>query len=224
MKFNDCPLRDELRQGMAQYERDTNVSPLSLIESLIEDFLYKQGYLVVVGDEEVPFPTELIKPRLPHTTFKSSSKKWCIQKRYGKTIVAYAYFEEDRYEEAKKVIQFLKSKNWDLKYSIKQTKLSGKEQFDFLLSEVEKEKEKSRKIKDTQYIYFDKNRRKWRVCKRPVWYGTYSALEDAKKVRDFLISKNWDVAYSSKKVKLKGKKYKEWIFSEMIKEGFTHDN
>lgn len=140
MKFNDCPLRNELKQGLLQYERDTNISPLSIIESLIEDFLYKNEYLTVGGgDEEVPFPTELIKPRLPHTTFKTANKKWYIQKRHGKQMSYYAYFEEERYEEAKMIIEFLKGKNWDLKYTMKQTNLSGNEQFDFLLNEIEKE-------------------------------------------------------------------------------------
>ena len=140
MKFNDCPLRNELKQGILKYERDTNISPLSLIESLLEDFLYKKGYLVIGNpNEEVSFPTDLIKPRLPHTTFKTSNKKWYIQKRHGRKICYYAFFEDEMYDEAKLIIEFLKNENWDLKYSMKQTNLSGKDQFEFLLNKAKKE-------------------------------------------------------------------------------------
>ena len=140
MKFNDCPLRNELKEGLLQYERDSNISPHSLVESLIEDFLYKNGYLIVgAGDKEVPFPTTLNKPRLPNTSEKSP-KKWYFQKWIGKNMITYGSFSNEQYEDAKKVHEFLERNNWDTKYSRKTTGLTNDELFEFLLNEAEKEK------------------------------------------------------------------------------------
>ena len=120
--------------------REILISLLYLLLNHYLKILYKKGYLVIGNpNEEVSFPTDLIKPRLPHTTFKTSNKKWYIQKRHGRKICYYAFFEDEMYDEAKLIIEFLKNENWDLKYSMKQTNLSGKDQFEFLLNKAKKE-------------------------------------------------------------------------------------
>ena len=138
MKFNDCPLRHELKEGLLQYERDTNISSHSLVESLIEDFLYKNDYLTVGFDnEDVPPLSELIMPRPKYTQIRPNGKLKVHKHVNGKM---YVYCTCD-YGDAKPIISFLESKNWDLKYSTGQTKLKGKKQVEFLFNEIEKENE-----------------------------------------------------------------------------------
>lgn len=137
MKFNDCPLRNELKEGLLQYERDTNISPFSLIESLIEEFLYKNEYLVVgVGDKEVPFPAELNQTRIKYARPRKNGHVQIRKQINGRV----ENFGNCCYSDAEILIKFLESKNWDIKYSTKKTKLRGKKQIDFLFNEIEKEK------------------------------------------------------------------------------------
>lgn len=136
MKFNNCRLRNELKEGLLQYERDTNVSPHSIVESLIEKFLYNQGYLGVgFDDKELPSLTELINPRIKHTTVRENGKllieKWVDG--------VHGFYGTCQYDEAKIIVDFLISKNWDLKYATSNTKLKGQKQIDFLFNEIEKE-------------------------------------------------------------------------------------
>ena len=136
MKFNGCPLRNELKEGLLRYERDNNVSPHSIVEDLIEEFLYKNKYLVIgAGDEEVPFPSELNKPHIKHAEIRANGR---VQIR--KTLNGTKYhYGTCNYEDAVMFIDFLKSKGWDVKYSTSQTKLKRQKQLDFLLNEIKKE-------------------------------------------------------------------------------------
>ena len=138
MKFNNYPLRNELKEGLLHFERDTNVSPHFLVESLIEKFLYKRGYLSIgFDDKELPSLDELIKPRIKHTTMRENGKL-----RIEKMVDGvHGFYGTCSYDEAKIIVDFLISKNWDLKYSTSQTKLKGKKQINFLLTEIEKERE-----------------------------------------------------------------------------------
>ena len=136
MKFNNCPLKNELKEGLLQYERDTNIPPHSLIESLIEKFLYKKGYLVVgAGSENVPFPCELNKPPLHHATLNRNGK-YIIRHTINGTRYHYGYCT---YEEAIVIIDFLEEKNWDVRYSTKYSDYKGRKHIDFLFNEIEKE-------------------------------------------------------------------------------------
>lgn len=138
MKFNNYPLRNELKEGLLQYERDTNISPHSLVESLIEKFLIKEEYLIVgAGDEDVPFPTELNHPPIKNVQDRGNGKFQIYRRIDG---IQYRY-GTGKYDEVKILVEFLKSKNWDLKYSTIRTKLKGRKQIDFLFSEMEKESE-----------------------------------------------------------------------------------
>ena len=145
MKFNECQLRDELVEGLIQYGRDANLSPSSIIESLLEEFLCKKGYLVYgVGDEIIPFPAELNQITLKHTYDRGNGtlRIYCSLKGNKKAN----YGSTNDYNEAKIIVDFLECKNWDLKYSTSQTKLRGRKQIDFLLNEIEREKE----LKETE--------------------------------------------------------------------------
>ena len=117
-----------------QYERETNLSPLSLIESLIERYLYDEGYLVTgAEDEVVPFPTELNKPPLKYV--RNRSGRYALRKTVKGKLYSYGTFD---YDECVRVIEFLESKHWDPKYSISNTKLYGKKQVEFLFNMIEK--------------------------------------------------------------------------------------
>lgn len=134
MNFKDLPLKNEIKEGLLKYGKDNNAQPFNIIESLVEEFLYKNKYLVVgVGDKEVPFPQELNKP---HISFvEKNHGKYRVRRR----INGYRYnFASCDYEEARLIVEFLESKNWDLKYSTKESGLNGREQVEFLLGEIEK--------------------------------------------------------------------------------------
>ena len=119
-----------------QYERETNLSPLSLIESLIERYLYDEGYLVTgAEDEVVPFPTELNKPPLKYACINKRDGRYRILKKINGKQYAYGTFD---YDECVRVIEFLESKHWDPKYSTSNTKLYGKKQVEFLFNMIEK--------------------------------------------------------------------------------------
>ena len=136
MSFKDCPLRNELKEGLMQYERETNLSPLSLIESLSERYLYDEGYLVTgAEDEVVPFPTELNKPPLKYVSMDNRSGRYIIRKTINGKRYSYGTFD---YDECVRVIEFLESKHWNPKYSISNTKLNGKKQVEFLFNMIEK--------------------------------------------------------------------------------------
>jgi len=138
MKLKNCPLRNELKKGLLNYERDNNVSPLSLIESLVEEHLYKKGYLSIVqSDEIVPFPTQLNNPPIKNVFLRENGKYQVMKFINGRK----QNFMSGTYEEAKEVASFLKRNGWDLKYSTSQTKLRGQKQIDYLFEEMEKEKE-----------------------------------------------------------------------------------
>lgn len=136
MKFNNYSLRNELKEGLLQYERDTGVSPHSLVESLIEKFLYKHGYLTVgFDDKELPPLSELIKPRIKHTTVRENGKL-----RIEKMVNGiHGFYGTCSYDDAESIVDFLIRKDWDLKYTTSNTKLKGQKQIDFLLNEIEKE-------------------------------------------------------------------------------------
>ena len=137
MNFKDCPLRHELKEGLEVYERETNLSPLSLIESLVERYLYDEGYLVTGAEyEEVAFPTELnnVSTYL-HIT---ENGRYRIRRKIGKRMEGFGTYD---YEVAEEVCKFLEEKNWDIKYTNSQTKLTGKDHEMFVLNEMQKDGE-----------------------------------------------------------------------------------
>jgi len=135
MKLEELPLKDELKEGLIKYARDNNLSLLSLLESLVEDFLIKKEYLVIC-DIDVPIEFPTIHP--PKNIFLRENGKFQVMKFInGKK----RNFMSGSYADAKIVVEFLKSKEWDIKYSTSETKLRGQKQVEFLLNEIEKEEQ-----------------------------------------------------------------------------------
>lgn len=136
MNFKDCPLRNELKEGLMVYERETNLSPLSLIESLVERYLYDEGYLVTGAEyEDVDFPTKLNKVT---NVYPTPWGKFRIRREINGIRYCYGTFD---YETAEKIRNFLENKGWDIRYSNSHTKLKGKEQERFLLEEIRRDYE-----------------------------------------------------------------------------------
>ena len=88
---------------------------------------------------------------------------------------------------------------------------SEKESIKETIENDSEEVETSPETDNMKYITFHKGSLKWMVNKwtkgKKYTFGTYPDIEDAKIVRDFLVSKNWDVKYSTLTKKLKGQKY-----------------
>lgn len=136
MTLEEVPLRDELKEGLIKYAEDNNLSPLSLLESLIEDFLIKKEYLVIF-DSDAPVEFPALSPI--KNIFLRKNGKFQVMKSINKNRMN---FMSGNYEEAKTVVEFLESKEWDSKYSTSETGLRGKKQIEFLFDEIKKENEK----------------------------------------------------------------------------------
>lgn len=132
MKSQGYMLRTELDDGLRRYGEDNNLSPISIIEELVEDFLCSKDYL--------HFQLEPSHPKIE----KIKNAQWLrgeYQIRKGIKNKRLTYGSSKSPTVVKEIINFLESKNWDVKYCSKNTGLKGVEQINFLLSEMEKEGE-----------------------------------------------------------------------------------
>lgn len=130
-------LTAELDKGLKKYGEDNNLSPSFILNDLVETFLIDTGYLTVKFPEE---EIEVAPEKIKHAHFDKKWKRYQIQKVIdGKTYTYASVTQGARL--AKEIIHFLESKNWDIKYAPKMTGLKGVDQINFLLSEMEKEKD-----------------------------------------------------------------------------------
>ena len=132
MKSQSYTLRTELDEGLRRYGEDNNLSPISIIEELVEDFLCSKDYLHFQLDQNNS-KIEKIK----HARFDKRSGAYEIRGGYP----TKNYGSSKSPAVVKDIITFLKSKDWDVKYCSKNTGLRGVEQINFLLSEIENDKE-----------------------------------------------------------------------------------
>lgn len=139
MKSNSYKLPSNLDEGLRKYAESNNLSPISIINELVEDFLIKENVLtipLVISEKEEPAPVEKIK----HASYSPSKGSYQIRKRVGK--MDYGYGTVHHAGLAKELVKFLESENWDVKYSTNETKLNGVKQINFLLKEMKKKEEK----------------------------------------------------------------------------------
>lgn len=132
MKSQSYKLKPELDNGLMKYGEDNNLSPISIIENLVEDFLCRNDYLcaeVEIG----PAKIEKIK----NATYRKEIGTYRIRKRINGKREEYGSTKSPMV--AKDIVVFLEGVNWDSKYSISETGLKGEAQINFLLSEMEKE-------------------------------------------------------------------------------------
>ena len=129
-------LTSELDEGLKKYGRDNNISPTFILNELVESFLIDKGYLSIKPSIKNDNTPKKIK-YAPFDKYRNRYfiVKWIKGKRYNYASVTQGAGL------AEELVQFLESKNWDIKYSTKSTGLKGTEQINFLLSEMEKEKE-----------------------------------------------------------------------------------
>lgn len=198
-----------------RYERDTRLSINILVENFLEELLYKEGYLTVEIDDKES-QDGLNFRRLDNFSTKS---------QHGN--IRLYYNELDFSSHPSKLIDEIKSKlleysddeleklsvnNWEGNRKKYKEKLYNKLNISFDDDEDNNKK----------YITYNKRDDKWRVGKwiksKSIHFGGYDTFEDAKKVRDFLVLKNWNPKYYPQNVNLNGGVYSEYILSEVDKE------
>ena len=133
MKSQSYKLKPELNNGLMKYGEDNNLSPLSIIEELVEDFLCRNDYLCV--------EVEVSQPKIEKIKYAEYDKRvesYGIRKTIDGKRRRFGASKSPRI--VKDIIHFLESENWDSKYSTSNTGLYGEDQINFLLSEMEKEK------------------------------------------------------------------------------------
>ena len=132
MKSQSYKLNPELNNGLIKYGEDNNLSPISIIEELVEDFLCRNEYLGVEM-ESTPPKIEKIK----YADYDKRSESYGIRKSINGKRKRFGASKSPRI--VKDIIKFLESKDWDLKYAVSNTGLMGEKQINFLLGEMEKE-------------------------------------------------------------------------------------
>ena len=135
MNSHRYELTSELDKGLKKYGEDNNLSPTFIINDLVESFLIDKGYLSIKSSTE---GIEITPERIKHASFEKKWNRYQIQKSINGKVYSFASVTQGAYI-AKEIVQFLNSKNWDIKYTIKSTGLKGSDQVNFLLSEMEKE-------------------------------------------------------------------------------------
>lgn len=129
MKSQGYLLRNDLDEGLRRYGEDNNLSPISIIEELVEDFLCSKDYLhFQIGQNNSKIE------RIKNANFDKRCGVYQI--RGGSPRETYGSSKSPAV--VKDIINFLESKDWDVKYCSKNTGLRGVEQINFLLSEMEK--------------------------------------------------------------------------------------
>ena len=197
-----------------QYERDTRLSLNILVENFLEQKLHEEGYRTIQLNDK---GTETKQYEIDD----DPNNKFTVKKQGDnlKLFVENFYFgvhPPELVEEIKNKLKMLSDKeltelskdNWDGKSNISYRM--------FLCNALEIST--SFYLDESAFVYFDKNNEHYRVSKCDINFGSSYTFEQAKKVRDFLAGKNWDEQYATKNVGLRGKKYREWIFSEIEKE------
>lgn len=131
MKSQSYTLRTELDEGLRRYGEDNNLSPISIIEELVEDFLCSKDYLHFQLDQNNS-KIERIKNANYRRCGSYEIRGGSPRKNYGSSKSPAV---------VKDIINFLENKDWDVKYCSKNTGLRGVEQINFLLSEMENDKQ-----------------------------------------------------------------------------------
>lgn len=207
MILNGYPLKNELMEALNEYERDNNLSPRLLVEKLLEDFLYDEGYLTV--DVEVTqTPAEIQAER--NNKFHTHKAGKYLQLFYDDLY--FGTFKPDILDDIIDALLGFSDKEL-LEMSKQEWKGEIQDYKPFLYDKL------NININESRFISVDNRTDAYRINKDGYNYGSYSTFEEAKGVRDFLVSKNWDINYSNKITGLKGKKYRDLLFSEMEKEG-----
>lgn len=138
MKSQGYVLNSELDKGLKKYGEENNLSPSFIINDLVESFLIDNDYLCI----KLPENDNESKPeKIKNAPFSKTDNRYRIRKNINNKTYNYASVPVWEGRVAKEIVGFLKSKNWDIKYSIKSTGLKGRDQINYLLGEMEKEED-----------------------------------------------------------------------------------
>lgn len=132
MKSQSYKLNPNLDDGLRKYGEDNNLSPLSIIEELVEDFLCRNDYLCAEV-EITPVQIEKIK----NANYRKEIGAYRIRKQINGKREEFGLTKSPII--AKDIVSFLETVGWDIKYSMSCTGLKGPDQINFLLNEIEKE-------------------------------------------------------------------------------------
>ena len=135
MNSQGYKLTSELDKGLKMYGEDNNLSPSFILNNLVESFLIDKGYLNVKSPIET---VEVASEKIKHAYFEKKSNRYRIMKWVNCKKYNFASVTQGA-RVVKEIVQFLESKDWDIKYSIKSTGLKGVNQINFLFDEMEKE-------------------------------------------------------------------------------------
>ena len=197
----------DMVDSLYQFERATGRSLNILVEKYLEKLLYENGYFTIENEmenevsEETKFSTRMQngKIRLFYGDFDFSSHN---PEYIEEIITQLSNIPEEE-------LKSLSANVWQDNIRTYKPFLYSKLNLNHLLPK--------KVLNDTQWITLDKRYGTYRVSKNNIHFGSHDTLEKAKEVREFLIENNWDIKYSSKVKGMKGKKYKEWLYSEMKK-------
>ena len=96
MILNNYKLREDLAEVLEQYERDKNISPILIVENLLEKFLYDEKYIIVDTEAEVvKTPKEIYSER--KSRFRVMQMSRCCRLYYD--VYDFGCFKKDELEE-----------------------------------------------------------------------------------------------------------------------------
>ena len=236
MNFNDYPLKVELSDGLHVYERETGKSAHMLVEQLINEFLIKEGYLNIAIENLVKYPEKLLNIDEEISVDEDcegidsselTSRFSLIQKPNGIREVCFGEFSFGNYpsNETNEIISKLsKFPDNELKeMSLNNWEDTNQSYYKYLESKFENHsispKDFLKEWFSEKRVFYHESKNSYQVKKHNTNFGSYPSFEEAKHVVYFMVDKDWDEKYSTKYTKLKGKKYREWLFSEIEKEG-----
>ena len=96
MILNNYKLREDLAEVLEQYERDKNISPILIVENLLEKFLYDEKYIIVDTEAEVvKTPKDIYSER--KSRFRVMQMSRCSRLYYD--VYDFGCFKKDELEE-----------------------------------------------------------------------------------------------------------------------------
>lgn len=196
--------------SLYRFERATGLSLNILVEKYLEKMLYEKGYLN--NNENVQDPIRIMKPAEKFKTNKYSNGNVQL-------VIGDLLFGTHSPEMVDKLKSKLTEVNDDelINLSKNNSKFGDSQYKVWLYYALE-----ILPSEDKSFIQDGHRGGKYQVRiprkGKQINFGTYNSLKQAKEVRNFVISKNFDEKYSTNHSELKGKKYYDWLFSEIEKE------
>ena len=213
MKLNGWTLPSELDDALKEHEVKENYSSFNLICELLGEYLYDKGYYRIKVEDNLTFETQ---QKQENNGFKKVKQ--------GKKIRVY-YQDLDFSSHDPNVVEEIVNRL---------SKLPLMELYNLSVNNFDESIHQYKRILYPKLGIEVPNKKLWGTfiyCRdgryeikkdivingkrTSVRFGSYDTKKNAEKVRDFLVSVNWDIKYSTKEVGLSGEKYREFIFNKI---------